>query len=151
MRVYYFLLMLSFSLLHGEDFHLTMSERQAECIELIVHSLGEKSTGALMFSAGQLKSLGKEIDHVPPLEFLYTIYTNEDLYQCMKKTKERYFPWNAFISGFRDKCNRRDVYANVLENLESFCDATDLNIGDLSIYVANRDWKELVIFILTRR
>lgn len=151
MKSIFFLVMFYVCFLDADSFQHSISERQAFCIEKIIKSLGQKSTGTLMFNAIQLKSYGKEIDPVPPLEFLYYVYKRDHLYNNMKKIRNRYFQWNAFISGFRDKCNKPEVYAGILENLEEFSEAIGVSFDDLSMYATHRDWKELVIYLLKRR
>ncbi|MCH9621815.1 MAG: hypothetical protein S4CHLAM20_12430 [Chlamydiia bacterium] len=151
MKSLFILALASFNITYAAHFKMTMTNRQEYCVETILHSLSEKSTGALMFNAIQLRSLGKEIDPVPPLEFLYFVYKRDELYTYLKNTQDRYFPWNAFISGFRDKCNKESVYSNILTNLEAFAESTNLSFEELSIFVANRDWRQLVMYILSRR
>jgi len=148
--IFFFIVCLS-SIVFGSTFKLSITQRQEYCIETILYSLSEKSTGALMFDAVKLRSLGKEIDPVPPLEFLYFVYKRDELSYYLKNTKDRYFPWNAFISGFRDKCNRGPVYQSILDNLQAFAQATNLSFDELLILAANRDWREFVSYILNRR
>lgn len=135
----------------SEDFQMHITNRQAGCIETILYSLSEKSTGSLMFNAHQLRSMGKEIDSVPPLEFLFYILKKPYLIKYMSNTKDRFFQWNAFISGFGEKCNRDDVYAKIQQDLDFFAQAVGERGEDLRVFVDGRDWKALVKYLLKRR
>jgi hypothetical protein len=135
----------------SETFEIHITNRQAGCIETILYSLSEKSTGSLMFNAHQLRSMGKEIDSVPPLEFLFYILKKPYLIKYMINTKDRFFQWNAFISGFGEKCNREDVYAKIQEDLDFFAQEIGEKGEDLRIFVDGRDWKALVKYLLKRR
>ncbi len=135
----------------SEDFQMHITNRQAGCIETILYSLSEKSTGSLMFNAHQLRSMGREIDSVPPLEFLFYILKKPYLIKYMSNTKDRFFQWNAFISGFGEKCNRDDVYAKIQQDLDFFAQAVGERGEDLRVFVDGRDWKALVKYLLKRR
>ena len=135
----------------SEDLSSQITNRQAVCIDTIIYSLGEKSTGSLMFNAFQLRAIGKEIDPVPPLDFLYYICKKPLIFQYLKNTSSRYFQWNAFISGFGDKCNNEIVYNKIREDLELFADGLDLDIYELWPYVERKDWKGFVNYLIKRR
>jgi len=146
-----FLLIIMFISLHGCSMDLQATDRQIECIETILYSLSEKSTGSLLFDAFRLRSLGKEIEKVPPLEFLYHVMEKPELVTYMKNTRKRYFQWNAFISGFNDKCNKPSVYAGIKESLGPFAESVELEKSELSQFIKKRDWQQLVEYLLKRR
>jgi hypothetical protein len=135
--------------LSGMD--LKTTDRQIECIETILYSLSEKSTGSLLFDAFHLKAVGKEIDKVPPLEFLYHVMERGDLSTYMKNIRKRYFQWNAFISGFTDKCNDPFVYAGIKQSLKDFSQSVKIDEEILSPFIEKRDWQKLVEYLLIRR
>jgi|GEM_PF-2747537 len=140
-----------FSVGFSESFEIHITNRQAGCIETILYSLSEKSTGSLMFNAHQLRSMGKEIDSVPPLEFLFYILKKPYLIKYMINTKGRFFQWNAFISGFGEKCNRDEVYEKIQQDLDVFAQGIGEKSEDLRAFVESRDWKALVKYLLKRR
>jgi hypothetical protein len=133
----------------GLPLHITY--RQSVCIDTIIYSLGEKSTGALMFNALELRSIGKEIEPIPPLEFLYYICKKPSILTCLKHTRGRYFQWNAFISGFGEKCNQDSVYKKIREDIDLFAEGLDLDVDELFPYIESKDWKGFVNYLLTRR
>ena len=135
----------------SNELQLNITHRQLVCIDTIIYSLAEKSTGSLMFNAFQLRAMGKEIEPVPPLEFLYYVCKNPLIFKYLKNTKERYFQWNAFISGFGDKCNKENVYNKIREDIELFADGLELDVYELWPYVERKDWKGFVNYLLTRR
>ncbi len=134
-----------------DHLQLNITHRQSVCIDTIIYSLGEKSTGSLMFNAFQLRSMGKEIEQVHPLEFLTYICKKPRIFNYLKDTRGRYFQWNAFISGFSDKCNNANEYTRIREDLEAFAEGLDLDVYDLWPFVQSKDWKGFVNYLLTRR
>lgn len=134
----------------SSDFELTFSRRQQECMNKIFYSLAEKNAASLLINALSLKSMGKEIDPVPPLEVLYYVMQNPKLKNYLRKTRKRYFQWNAFITGFAEKCNRKDVYPNIEQRIEDFSYATHQNEEILKAYVASRNWQGLVEYLIKK-
>lgn len=137
--------------LGAEEFTVEITERQGKCIETIFYSLAEKSAAGLMFNALQLRSMGKEIDPIPPLQFLGYIVSKPEIIAHMKKTEGKYFQWNAFISGFGDKCNKKTVYNQIRDDLAAFAEMTGFTVVELIPFVDTKDWQGLVKYIIQRR
>ena len=150
MYKYLFLSCLFFKAYAGE-FQLSVTERQEECLSKILYSLSEKNAGSLLFNAFSLRSMGKEVDPVAPLDFLYVVMNDPELFAYLKNVQGKYFQWNAFISGFCEKCNRDSVYLDTTNRLESFADALDMSVDKLNPYVEKKDWKGLIKCLLKRR
>jgi hypothetical protein len=146
-----FVLIFMFTCLQAGEIEFKATDREIECMETILYSLSEKSTTALLFDAFHLRALGKEMDKIPPLEFLYYVMQRSDLTSYIKNTRKRYFQWNAFISGFNDKCNQPSVYLQIKDSLGSFAKLVNIEENLLLEFVENRKWQQLVEYLLIRR
>ena len=142
-------ILFNFFVFSGE-FSLSITRRQKECLHKILYSLSEKNTASLLLNAFSLRSMGKEIDPIPPLDFLYYVYENKDLVGFIKNTRGRYFQWNAFISGFAEKCNKHDIYKEIQYRLDDFAKAIDLDVEQLDPFVLKKDWQGLVDYLINK-
>lgn len=151
MKIVGILMAFSCSFLSADGISSFITHRQKKCIETILYSLSEKSTGSLVFDAFHLRSIGKEIDVVPPLDFLHYVLQKPTLVKYLKNTRKRYFQWNAFISGFKDKCNKPKIYSEINDSLNVFADLLGLEVKELKPFIANRNWEGFVKYLLKRR
>ena len=62
---------------------LKISKVDKEKIEKLITSLGEKGVVSLLLEKSKIEKLGKDVNHVHPLRFLGTIFSNPYLKKCI--------------------------------------------------------------------
>jgi hypothetical protein len=71
-------------------------------IRLIVTTLANKSLIAIAIAKGELEDAGNDIDHLHPLRFLMTVFTDEELKVGIRNIRGKGWVWNHFIGGLKD-------------------------------------------------
>lgn len=139
------------SLLSARDFTDNITKRQAYCFDTLFYSLGEKGLPGLIWNQGKLTALGEEVKPVPPLESLCYIMKHPRLLQCMRKAQKRTITvWPRFIGDFSKKCNQKDVYEGIQNDLALFAEDVGVNVADLQEFVDEKNWDGFVKHLLNK-
>lgn len=138
-------------------------EHEMQVIHNIINYMDSKSTLALGWPGNQkyLIDLGKKIDHVHPLCFIWTILIDAKLKAKVKSFRDDSafaLKWNGFLgySPFHDKglgrnleryYNRRQP-ADYMHEFEAFYKTLNLKPHALNHFVQNKDWKGFASAVL---
>lgn len=82
-------------------FEYNVSTEDQAVIADMITTIGSTSTVGLAFKQGSVKAQGRSINHVPPLQFLATIFRNPVLVGEMRKIKESSAKYNPFVEGLK--------------------------------------------------
>ena len=128
-----------------------INEKQEKSIEFILNSLGNNNALTLIRNSFYLNSCGKEIMPIPPLDFLLYILKDKKLTQYLRDIDRRSFSSYQFISGFSKKCNKKDNYNKIIEDLEYFSTEMDVDSTLLEKYVDQKNWKGFIRYLIYQK
>ncbi len=104
---------------YPRDYHAPVNGAERSDIHYIVTSLADKSLITIGFLKKDLEAAGDRIDHIHPLRFLMTIFTDEELKVGIRNIRGRGWVWNHFVGGIKDCLatetsigNMKDEYVN---------------------------------------
>ncbi len=142
------MLVISSSLLSGEEFVLSLNSSEQYAITEIISSMGEKNVGMLLLDVIRLRRLGDSIEQVPPLQFLGFVLTNPYLKSCLKKISKSSFKWSSFIDGFGGNMEKEYFQGKILPELQSFAELVGGSLEQLEGYVYHQEWEKFVKCLL---
>ncbi len=127
---------------------LPISKDDAETIWKIIDTVANNNPIKLAFKKNDLERKGQKVNHVHPLKFLGTIFSDPHLKACMTEIEDSYFKWNGFIGGLAGRMNEEYTRNNLLPYIQGFCQAVKANPEKVREYVLKRDWEGLVRYLL---
>lgn len=114
-------------------------------IHYVVTSLANKSLISIALMKGSLESAGDRIDHVHPLRFLMTIFTDEELKVGIRNIRGRGWIWNAFISSIKDTLSTEDGLGNLKdEYICHFAQVVGIDYNRIYPFIVAQDWDGFV-------
>ncbi|HSX26946.1 MAG TPA: hypothetical protein VLE89_08085 [Chlamydiales bacterium] len=123
---------------------LICTEQDKANIYEIITTLSENGKLSLLFKQDHLKQLGTQINHVHPLKFLSTIFSNPRLRYCMYDIFDDYFKRNGFMDGLGPSLQKESEKGKLDPLLSDF--AKEVNVAPelLRPHFQARDWENLV-------
>lgn len=136
---------------HGEylgyprDYHAPLSASEKSDIKYIVTTLANKSLISIAKNRGQLEAAGDRIDHVHPLKFLLTVFTDEELKVGIRNIRGRGWIWNDFIAGIAKCFSTESTIGNLkTEIIHNFSRQASIKPEQISSQIESKRWEELV-------
>jgi hypothetical protein len=127
---------------------LVCTEEDKEHIAEIITTMAAKSKFQLLFSQAHLKDLGAQINHVHPLKFISTIFSQERLKECMDSIHDDGFKWGGLMDGLGPSLTRESIKGKLDGYIADFAAEVKVDPAHIKVYFQNRDWENLVRFLM---
>ena len=129
---------------------LPISVEEKQKIGRILMTMAENNVFKLLFEKKYLERLGREVNHVHPLRFIGTVFSDPRLVHCMFQIRKSGFKWDGFIDGFRDRLVEEIRANNVNTYLPGLAKALNVSSEDLLAYVRYKDAEGLVLYLMEK-
>lgn len=127
---------------------LVCTDQDKSNIFEIITTMAEHGKLALLLKQSYLKNLGAQINHVHPLKFLSTIFTNPCLKTRMEPIFDDYFKRNGFMDGLGPSLTREADKGKLDQYLNDFASEVKIPPDRLRKFFQNRDWESLVRYLM---
>jgi hypothetical protein len=114
----------------------------------IISTMAQNGKLTLLFKQSQLKEMGAQINHVHPLKFLASIFSDSYLKTCMVSVWDDYFKRNGFLDGLAPSLTREAESGKLNQYLAEFATEVGHSEESLRPYFDARDWENLVLFLI---
>jgi hypothetical protein len=122
-------------------------EDQANIYE-IISTIADNGKLSLLLKQSYLKNLGAQVNHVHPLKFLSTIFTNHTLKEQMYDIFDDYFKRNGFLDGLVPSLNREADKGKLEQYVGDFSKDLELSPENLLPFFQKRDWENFVRYLI---
>ncbi|MCH9608734.1 MAG: hypothetical protein S4CHLAM45_13150 [Chlamydiales bacterium] len=134
---------------YPRDYLAGVSEHEKNAIHYIVKTLANKNLIAIGLLKSELEVAGDRIDHVHPLHFLRTIFTNDELKVGVRNIRGKGWIWNSFTSGIKESLSTEMEVGNLKEEfIIDFAEAVKIHPDKIYPYVYSRDWDGLIDLLI---
>lgn len=116
-------------------------------IRKIVMTLGFDTILTVNSSKSELKKIGKEIDHIHPLKFLHTVFTDEELKAGIHAIRGRLISWiwDEFLGGLVGSLKEENAKNNMKpEFVQDFAKSIPINIDLIMPSIREGKFENLV-------
>jgi len=131
-----------------ETLPITVEEKQK--IGRILSTMAENNVFKLLFEKKYLERLGREVNHVHPVRFIGTVFSDPRLVHCMFQIRRSGFKWDGFIDGFRERFMEEVRANNVDKYLPGLAKALNVSAEDLQAYAHYKDVEGLVLYLMEK-
>jgi len=129
---------------------LPISVEDKEKISKILLTMSENSIFKLLFEKKRLERLGQEVNHVHPIRFLGTVFTDPRLIHALHRIRRSGFKWDGFMDGFSERLMQEVKAKNVNQYIPGLAQTLRVRAEDIQAYINYRDFEGLVLFLLER-
>jgi hypothetical protein len=129
-------------------FTLPLTKSQGKKITTIIHSMGKDSVFKLLWKKSDLDRMGKDIEHVHPLCFLWYIFKRPQLAKDVRSFRHSYFKWSNFIDGCKGNFDLMARTDELNQYVPGFCRELDLDYDEVMRKVNAKDWDGLVDMLI---
>ncbi len=127
---------------------LICTDQDKSNIYEIITTMSDNGKLSLLLKQGHLKQLGAQINHVHPLKFMSTIFSNPRLKMCMPEIFDDYFKRNGFMDGLGPSLERESEKGKLIQFLNDFASEVNVNPESIRGFFLARDWENLVRFLM---
>lgn len=118
-------------------------------IHFIVTSLADKSLITIAFMKGDLEAAGDRIDHLHPLRFLMTVFTDERLKVGIRNIRGRGWVWNHFVGGLKECLATETSIGNMKPDyISDFARAVQIDFNRIYPSVLAQNWDNLIEILI---
>ncbi len=123
---------------------LSCSEQDKAFIYELITVMAENGKVSLLFKQSHLKQLGAQINHVHPLKFLSTVFTNSHLTTSMTEIFDDYFKRTGFMEGLGTTLTREAEKGKLELYINDFAAEISVPLEVIQKHFHSRDWEGLV-------
>jgi len=127
---------------------LPITEEEKEKIGKIFITMSENNVFQLLFERKYLQRLGKEINHVHPMRFLGTAFSDRRITSAIRNIKRSMFKWDGFIDGFAERLNEEYMANNINQYVDGLAEALRVDKNRMQALINKKDFEGLVIYLM---
>lgn len=132
---------------------LVCTEQDQATIRYLIATISESNWLELGYRRSEMYELGAKINHVHPLKFLSTIFTNPASKQQMKAVYNDFLKWGYFMDGVESNLDRFVQMGTLWRHIPDFCEELKIPREMLQPFfddpnVDGQKWKKLVRYLI---
>jgi len=135
---------------YPREYDAQMTQQEKADIHFIVTSLANKSLITIALMKGDLESAGDRIDHLHPLRFLMTVFTDEEMKVGIRNIRGRGWIWNNFIDGLKKTLATEANIDNIKdEYIIHFAQMVELDVNRIYPSIQTQSWEAFIQILIT--
>lgn len=131
------------------DYNIPVTAAEKADLAYIANTLGQSSLAGIATSKSSLKKAGDRIDHLHPLRFLMTIFTDEELKADISAIRSRGWIWDKFFDGLEGSLREESKKDNIRQEfITDFAHVVGINASLIEPAIQEKKWKEFVDILI---
>lgn len=128
---------------------LPCSQEEVQKINKLISTMAEHGKLTLLVKyQGELRQIGREIEHVHPMKFLSVILSDPYLKSCLSRIKDDYFKWSNFMDGIGNGLSVQDKQGKVSIYLNDFAKACNIPVESIQGFVQSHSWEDMIVYMI---
>ena len=134
----------------NRDYWREVAKSEKKDMTYIITTLSQSSLLSIANERSSLKKAGQRIEHVHPLRFLCTIFSDEELKIGIKGIRERSsWIWDEFFSNFKDNLEKEDQKNNILSShVKDLAKKIKIDSALIIPIINRKDWGQLILTLI---
>ncbi len=132
------------------DYYVNLSYDEVNDIRFIITFLANRSFVTIATHRGALEEAGERIEHIHPLRFLATVFTDEELKVGMRNVRGKGLIWGDFSGGLKTSLSSENSIGNITDD-QILDFANTVKIAPSIIYASIKQgrWDEFIDLLIT--
>ena len=131
------------------NYSAPVTESELKDLRYIILSLANKSYVELLLYSGSLNSAGDRIEHIHPLKFLMTIFSDEEMKIAIRNVKKKKKCWKRWMSETAAHLEEELKNNNLNMFVNDFAAKVQVNSNIISPSINKRKWEQFVNLLIT--
>lgn len=132
------------------NYYAAVKGKEKDDMTYILRSLSNYSLIRIAANRSSIEKAGDRLDHIHPLRFLITVFTDEELKVYIRNMYDRSLVWKEFMHWVNDTFSREADSNNLsFEYLQDISLHTKVDPNILLPYVQKRQWSDLIGAMIT--
>lgn len=127
---------------------LIFTEQDKLYICELITTMSQSNKFQLLFKQSHLKMIGAQINHVHPLKFISTIFSDPELKSLMPTIRDDSFKWSGLLDGLGPSLTREAIKGKLQLYLNDFAEEVHLAPEAIRPYFESRDWDNFIRFLI---
>jgi len=135
---------------YPRNYYTEVSPEERADIRFIITTLANKSLISIAIAKGDLEAAGDRIDHLHPLRFLMTVFSDEELKVGIRNIRGKGWVWNHFVGGLKD-CLAAEMYIGNMkdEYVVNFSQIVKIDPRIITPTIIDQKWDDFVDQLIT--
>jgi len=135
---------------YPRNYLVDVTPEEKSHIRFIVTTLANKSLIAIALAKSELEEAGDRIDHIHPLRFLMTVFSDEELKVGIRNIRGKGWIWNHFLGGLKDTLSTESQIGNMkVEYIANFSHIVKINPAVITPAISLQKWDDFVDLLIT--
>lgn len=131
------------------NYNIPVTQSEKDDLTYITNTMARSSLPGIATSKSSLKKAGDRIEHLHPLRFLMTIFTDEELKSNIHAIKGRGWIWDKFFEGLEGSLKDESKKDNIkIEFIKDFANIVGINVDLILPTIQEKRWKEFVNILI---
>jgi len=120
-------------------------------LSYILNALARNTWASILSEKSSIKKAGARINHLHPLRFLMTIFTDEQLKADISAVRSRGIIWRNFFEGLEESLKQESQRDNMRsEYIVDFANTVGIGEKLISPSIKDKQWKEFVNILIDK-
>jgi hypothetical protein len=134
---------------YSRNYFVDVTPSEKADIRFIVSSLANKSLISIAFMKGDIEAAGDRIDHLHPLRFLMTIFSDEELKVLIRNIRVRGWIWSHFLGGLKESLATETSIGNMrVDYVLHFSEQLKISPNLISDSIFSQMWDDFVDLLI---
>jgi hypothetical protein len=135
---------------HPREYYKDLDDEERSAIRYIVTMLANEKLIWIGIAKSDLETAGTRIEHLHPLRFLMTIFTDEELKVGIRNIRGRGWIWNHFAGGLKESLATETHLNNMHpEMIAHFAGIVKIDQKIIYPAIVNQRWDEFIDLLIT--
>jgi hypothetical protein len=135
---------------YPRNYHIAVTDIEKKDIRYIVTTLANKNLIDIYIAKPDLEAAGERIDHIHPLRFLMTIFTDEELKVGVRNIRGKGWVWHHFLGGLKDCLGTETQIGNMKdEYIFNFAQIVKIDTKIIVPTITQQKWDDFVDLLIT--
>lgn len=127
---------------------IPVTETEEKLVWELIDKLGNKSLPGLLFVKSRMDKIKEKIQHIHPLRFLGTIFSDPYLKKCMAKAFTKGAVKSRFLAELGDNFFKEFGTNNVYPLVPGFCKKVGADADEVNNFIQAGQWEALVEYLM---
>lgn len=130
--------------LNTRDYYAPLTQDEKSDIGYIVKTLANESLIKIKNKESTIKKVGERVEHLHPFQFLYCIFSDEEMKVGIRNIQGRSWVGRGFIEGITSSLKKEHAVGNVLMYAEEFAQSLNVDVNIIKPYLEAAKWDKFV-------
>ncbi len=135
----------------ARDYNHLVTPTEKNDIAYIINTMGMSSLISIAAHRQDLKDAGARVDHIHPLRWLQTIFTDDQMKTSLHAMRNRGWIWGEFFNGTKNSLEEESARNNMKpEYIQDFARNVNIDPALITPSIQARNWEQFIQILIDK-